>query len=315
MRVCVYHRTMGAELTRVITAACPDVRVDVVADTAADPPDPAGIDVMIANTFPPGLLGRCPRLRWLHLTGTGTEHVAAGEPASDLLVTTSARVPARPVAEFAWMALLALAKDAPRLVDQHRRHEWRLPEARLVHGTRLVLVGLGRIGSEIARIADGFGVTVTAVTRRALPSPLVAEVVPPSRLADAAAHADHLVIAAPHTPDTEGLVDARVLAALPADAAVVNVGRAAVLDTAALVAALRAGRLRGAVLDVHDTEPVPPDSPLWSVPNLWLTPHGAYRHPEEERTVGRVFVENLTAYRAGLPLPDRVTVAAPTGVM
>lgn len=315
MRVCVYHRTMGAELTRGITVACPDVRVDVVADTTVDPPDPAGIDVMIANTFPPGLLGRCPRLRWLHLTGTGTDHVPAGEPAPDLLITTSARVPARPVAEFAWMALLALAKDAPRLVDQHRRHEWRLPEARLVHGTRLVLVGLGRIGSEIARIAEGFGVTVTAVTRRTRPSSLVAEVVPPSRLADAVAHADHLVIAAPHTPDTEGLVDARVLAALPPDAVLVNVGRAAVLDTVALVAALRAGRLRGAVLDVQDTEPVPPDSPLWSVPNLWLTPHGAYRHPEEERRVGQVFVENLTAYRAGLPMPDRVTVAASTGVM
>jgi phosphoglycerate dehydrogenase-like enzyme len=122
----------------------------------------------------------------------------------------------------------------------------------------------------------------------------------------AAAEADHLVLAVPATRETRNLVDERVLAALPAHAAVINVSRASVLDTAALVAALESGRLRGALLDVHDEEPLPPESPLWDVERLWITPHGAYRFPEEEAEIARLFVENLTALRAGRGLRNRV---------
>src|SRR5207237_771758 len=177
-----------------------------------DPPRAAEIDVLLANTLPDGLLARCPRLRWLHLTGTGVEHLVRAEPSSDLLVTNSPDVPARAVAEFAWMGLLALAKDAPRL------------------------------------------------------------------------------------------------AALPPQAPVINVSRASVLDTTALVAALESGRLRGALLDVHDEEPLPPESPLWDVERLWITPHGAYRFPEEEAEIARLFVENLTRLREGRELRNRVHV-------
>ncbi len=125
---------------------------------------------------------------------------------------------------------------------------------------------------------------------------------PPERLHEALAEADHVVLALPATSATERLVDARALQALRPGAALVNVGRAATLDLDALVAALRAGRLRGALLDVHAQEPLPPDSPLWDVPNLWLTPHGAYRFPEEEQEIARLFVMNLSAFRAGRAL-------------
>jgi phosphoglycerate dehydrogenase-like enzyme len=129
---------------------------------------------------------------------------------------------------------------------------------------------------------------------------------PVEELEAAAAHADHLVLAVPGTRETRNLVDERVLAALPAHATVVNVSRASVLDTAALVAALEGGRLRGALLDVHDEEPLPPTSPLWDVEGLWITPHGAYRFPEEEAEIARLFVENLTALREGRELRNRV---------
>jgi phosphoglycerate dehydrogenase-like enzyme len=314
MRICVYHTSMGSRLAQAITASHPDLLVDTASDTTVAPPACDEIDILIANAFPPGLLARCTRLSWLHLTGTGVDHVVAGERPAGLRVTSSARVPARAVAEFAWMAVLALAKDAPRLVDQHRRREWRLPEARLVAGTRLLLLGFGRIGRQIAVMARACGVDVTAVNRRGTSAPLADRVLPVSALADAAAQADHLVIAVPGTPQTAGLVDEWVLGRLPEHAVVVNVARASVLDTAALVARLRDGRLRAALLDVHDQEPLPPDSPLWMVPNLWLTPHGAYRHPEEEDGVARVFLDNLTAYLAGEPLPDLVALPAPAAV-
>jgi phosphoglycerate dehydrogenase-like enzyme len=313
LRVCVYHRTMGPEIVRAVQRRGLDAVVDVVHDTAVDPPHRDELDVLLANTFPDGLLGRCPRLRWLHLTGTGVEHVALGEPRPDLLVTNSATVPAGAVAEFAWMALLAFAKDALRLADQQRQRVWALPDARGVAGSRLLLLGLGRVGTEIARRAAAFDVSVTAVTRHGRPSPLAERVLPPAGLVPAATEADHLVIALPGTPATRGLVDRRVLRALPRSAVVVNVGRSSVLDTDALARALQAGGLRGALLDVHDEEPLPPDSPLWTVPNLWLTPHCAYRFPEEEQEVGRLFADNLAAFATGAPVRNVVDLAAILG--
>lgn len=313
MNVCVYHRTMGAVIANAVAAAHPDVAVSVSHDIARDPPARDDIDVLVANVFPAGLLGRCPRLHWLHLTGTGLDHVSRGRPRPGLLVTNSPDVPARAVAEFAWMGVLALAKDAVRLVDQQRARLWRSPDARLVAGSRLALVGLGRIGGEIARRARCFDVSVTAVTRRARPSPLADRVLPPSRLPEALADADHVVLAIPGTPATRRLVDARAIAAMRPTATLVNVARASVLDVDALVAALQEGRLRAALLDVHDEEPLPRTSPLWKVDRLWLTPHGAHRFPQEEAEVARLVVANLTALRSGRALRNVVEVGAGDG--
>lgn len=310
MKVCVYHPTMGTVIAQEVERSHPDVDLRIVRDTSVDPPDAGEIEVLLANTFPAGLLGRCAALRWLHLTGTGVDHVPQGEPRPGLVITNSADVPARAVAEFVWMGILGMAKDAPRSVERQRAHVWRLPDARLVAGTRLVLAGMGRIGAEIARRAAGFDVRVTAVTRTARPSELAERTLPPERLAEAAAEADHLVLAVPATAATHRLVDETAIRALPPSATVVNVSRASVLDVDALVAALREGRLRAALLDVHEEEPLPPSSPLWDVPNLWVTPHGAYRFPEEELEVARLFVANLTALRRGEELRNRVDLAA-----
>ncbi|MFV2022226.1 NAD(P)-dependent oxidoreductase [Micromonospora sp. LOL_023] len=307
-RVCVYHPTIGPRLRASLAARHPDLAVELVTDVDTDPPDADGIEVLVANTFPTGLLGRCRRLRWLHLTGTGTDHVPAGAPSPTLQVSSSARVPAKAVAEFAWMGLLALAKDAVRLVDQHRRQQWRLPDALLVAGSRMALVGLGRIGAEIATRAPAFGVSVTAVTRTPRSCPGTDQVLPLRRIADAADGADHLVIAMPHTPQTRHLVNGAVLDRLPAHASVINVGRPQVLDTGALISRLTAGRLRAALLDVHDSEPLAERSELWSVPNLWITPHGAYRFPQEEQRIADVLLDNLDDFLAGRPLRDRVDV-------
>ncbi len=310
MKICIYHPAMGDVIRREITKAYPDADVCIVHNTAIDPPCPDEIEILVANRFPDGLLGRCSRLRWLHLTGTGVDHLPSGEPRPDLIVTNSVNVPARAVAEFVWMGLLALAKDAVQLIQQQRQHVWQLPNSLLVAGSRMVLVGLGHIGTEVARRAAAFDVKVTAITRRALPSPLAEHILPPETLIDAVAQADHLVLAVPATPATYHLVNEAVIRALPPTATLINVARNSVIDTDALVCALKEGRLRGALLDVHDEEPLPATSYLWNVDKLWITPHGAYRFPEEEQEVARLFVSNLSSLRCGEELRNRVDLGA-----
>lgn len=308
--MCVLHPTMGAIIAEDMQRSFPGIVVDVSHDVDRDPPGIEELDVLVANTLPDGILERCPVLKWLHLTGSGLDHLAAAGHKEGLVISNSADVPAVAVAEFVWMALLALAKDGPQLVRQQTSRTWRLPYTRLVDGSHLVLVGLGRIGLEIAQRASAFGVRVTAVRRHPRPSPLAERVVGPAELAAVVPTADHLVVAVPATEETRRLVDQRVIAALPPDAVVVNVSRSAVIDTDALVDALASRRIRGAVLDVHDAEPLPTTSPLWAVPRLWVTPHAAYRFPGEERAIARLVTCNLSALLAGREIHNNVGAAA-----
>ncbi len=314
------HPRMGDELRDRVKAELPGVTVDVVREVTADPPGIDGYDALVANTFPAGMLERCPRLRWLQLTSAGTDQVAAGRPRPGLLVTHAGSVPARAVAEFVLMGMLALAKDAPALVRQQDAHRWRLPDARLLAGGTLVLLGLGNVGREVARRARCFDLRVVAVTRRGRRSPYADdtyaddayadETVPTAGLRDACRDADHLVIAVPGTAETRGLVDRDIITALPPGACLINVARAAVVDVAAVVNALRTGRLRGALLDVHDQEPLPPDSPLWDVDRLWITPHGAFSYPGEAADLAELICQNARALRAGRPLRNLVGQAS-----
>lgn len=308
MKVCIFHSRMGMEIGSTLRAALPGADIEVVTDTERDPPHASDIEILVANTFPPGMLGRCPRLRWLQLTGAGSEHVAEGAPARHLRVTHAGNVPARAVAEFAWMGLLALAKQTPRLVHQQRAHEWQPPSAQLLAGSTLVIAGLGNVGQQIALRARGFEMRTVAITRGGRASALVDEVRPASRLPDALRDANHLVIALPSNPSTAHppLIDEAAVRALPPGAVLINVSRAAVLDNGAVVRALQEKRLRAALLDVHEQEPLPFDSPLWDVEGLWITPHAAFRHPEEAETLSRLILDNLNRFQAGLPLRNQV---------
>lgn len=311
MRVCIFHSRMGNQIGAALRAALLDIDIDVVTDTERDPPCAGEITVLVANSLPPGMLGRCPRLRWLQLTGAGADHVLAGEPPEGLLVTHAGNVPARAVAEFVWMGLLALAKEAPRLVRQQRARAWALPSARLLAGSTLVIAGLGHIGQEIARRARGFEVRTVAITRDGQPSPLVDEVRRSSHLPDAVRDAESLVIALPANRGTTQppLINEAAIRALPEGAVLLNVARAAVLDNDAVLRALREGRLRAALLDVHEQEPLPPDSPLWDVEGLWVTPHSAFVYPGEAADLVSLILDNVARFRAGAPLRNHVDLS------
>ena len=262
--------------------------------------------MLVGFRFPPGMLRQLPNLRWLQLTSAGYEHVRDELP-PEIVLTHAGSVPAIPVAEHVLMGLLALSREAPTLVRQQDRREWRPPGARLLWGKTLLLVGLGRIGSEIARRAGAFGMRVVAVTRSGHARVPVARCVGPAHLADEARHADHLVVCVPGDESTRGLINAEILATLKDGYTLIDVSRASVVDRDALVHALRRRTCRGAMVDVHALEPLPADHSSWSEPGLWITPHCAYEQDGEVAALAELVSRNLVAWHAGRLLENLVS--------
>jgi phosphoglycerate dehydrogenase-like enzyme len=261
--------------------------------------------------------GPTAALRWVHATsaGAGEQVRRAGVDRKELervAVTTSSGVHAVPLAEFAILGLLAIAKDLPGLAAAQQARSWPAVKRPLreLHGQTLVLVGLGDIGREVARLGKALGMRTVGVRRRARSSgdlpPSVDEVHAGDRLPELAGRADAMVVSLPLTDQTAGLLDRATIERLPPSCIFVNVGRGGVVDEAALVDALRERRIAGAVLDVFATEPLPPDSPLWTLPNVLVSPHGAALSERENERIVELFVANLHRFLAGEPLTNRV---------
>ena len=256
-----------------------------------------------------------PRLRWVQtMAAGGAAQVAAAQlSAHDLAritFTTSAGVHGGTLAEFALLGLLAGAKSLPRLIAQQRAHVWseRWAMGQLREQTVLV-VGLGSIGRETARLATALGARVVGVNRSRVDVPGVERVVGLDGLADIARGVDALVATLPGTAATTGLVDERVLAALRPGATVVNVGRGTVIDERALITALRGGTVGFAALDVTAVEPLPADSPLWTLPNVLISPHTAALNPAEDRRIAELTAENARRLLDGDALVNVVEAA------
>jgi phosphoglycerate dehydrogenase-like enzyme len=251
------------------------------------------------------------RLRWVQSTWAGAgEQYAAAELTPDELdrvaLTTSAGVYATPLAEFALLGLLAFAKDLPRLLRSQAEQRWdRFVMAELRDWTVLVL-GVGGIGQEVARLASAFGAHTIGVKRTPGKVPHVDEVHSTDRLRELLPRADGLVVTLPLTAATRGLLDGEALSLLPSHAVLVNVGRGAVVDEEALVEALRNGRLAGAALDVFAVEPLPAESPLWELPNVLIAPHAAGQSVHDDERLVELFCDNLRRYLRGEPLRNRV---------
>ncbi len=251
-------------------------------------------------------------LRWVQATsaGAGEQVASAGLSADDLrrvTVTSAAGVHAGPLAEFALLGLLAFAKGLPRLRADQRAHRWgHYPVAEL-SGQTLLIVGLGQIGEEVARLAEAFGMRVIGVNRRASSdSPHVHAVRHTSELHECLPEADAIVISVPLTEETRGLIDAAAIGRIKPGAIFVNIGRGGVVDETALIEALRGGRLAGAALEVFAREPLPAESPLWDLPNVLVSPHTAGLSVREDERIVSLFVENLGRYLRGEPLRNRV---------
>ena len=255
-----------------------------------------------------------PRLHWVHATsaGAGEQVRKAGlspEALKRVVITTSSGVHAVPLAEFAILGLLAMAKELPRLIEDQRARAW--PEVRRpvreLSGQTLFLLGLGEIGREVARLGKALGMRTVGFRRTEGPPPeWVDEVHGPERLAELAGQADAMVVSLPMTEQTAGLVDRAIIERLPASCIFVNIGRGGVVDEPALIDALRDRRIAGAVLDVFATEPLPADSPLWTLPNVLVTPHAAALSARENERIAELFADNLRRYLDGRPLRNVV---------
>jgi len=221
---------------------------------------------------------------------------------------SAAGVHAGMLAEFAFYGLLALRKDARRLQRIREARGWDHFVMGELDGSTIGILGMGQIGVAIARRARAFGMSVIAVSRTGALHDLADRSVAMSELLAIAPDCDAIVVTLPITDLTNGLVSASVLAALPRHAIVVNVGRGAVIDQAALIDALADGRLAGAVLDVFAEEPLPADNPLWTMDNVIFSPHTAAISLRENARIVEVFCENLTRLRNGSSLKNALNL-------
>jgi phosphoglycerate dehydrogenase-like enzyme len=244
-----------------------------------------------------------PRLRWIHSMTAGVDPLLSPEIAErGLLVTNAAGAYGVAIAEYAFAALVLLARRLPDLLLAGRRHEW--PEHELggeIAGKLVGIVGYGGIGRHLAQLCSGAGARVWGLRRRPQAGGRGAaeRVLEAGGLDELLRSADLIVIAASLNASSRNLLGRRELALTKPGALLVNVSRGAVLDEAALLAALHEGRLAGAVLDVTRQEPLPADSPLWEAPNLWITPHISGGTRESRARVLEGFIANLRRYAAG----------------
>jgi len=261
--------------------------------------------------IPADSIGTPGRLRWIHLFHAGAEKILSPAlVASPVVLTCTKGAHAVPIAEHAMAFLLAHAKELPRHQRQQMQRLWdRRPLGELC-GKTLCIVGLGNIGQEIARLASCFGMRVVGARRSGQPVANVERVVPPDLLPEVLAEADYVVLSLPYTPATDGFIGARELAQPKAGAFLVNVCRGRVVNQEALLAALKEGRLGGAALDATEPEPLPPDSELWDLPNVIITPHNSGMSCRVRgRGVG-MFCANMRRYLQGLPLQQLVDKTA-----
>jgi glyoxylate/hydroxypyruvate reductase A len=264
-------------------------------------------EVVLAGHFDArDLARRAPRLRWIQSTSAGVETLAPLLP-EGVTLTNASGVHGPKGGEYAMTALLMLNHGVPQFVTRQHERRWDPYFTTTIAGRTVVVVGVGRIGAEVARLARRFGLRVLGVRRSGRPHRWVDRMFTPARLHAALRRADFVVVTLPLTPETRGLLDRAALDCLPRHAGLVNLGRGAVVDYEALAAKLRAGELGGAVLDVFPEEPLPPDSPLWQTPNVILSPHCAV--DDAVTYVDRclaIFFDNLGRYLGGRPLRNVV---------
>jgi phosphoglycerate dehydrogenase-like enzyme len=253
----------------------------------------------------PDLPELAPQLRWIQASSAGigqfVKRYQYDRRLPHTVFTTASGIHARPLAEFCIMAMLMHYKNALPMLRGQRSHTWQRFAGRDLEGRTLAIIGLGRIGTQVAQMACDLGMTVIG-TNAEPPAPCVARLFPPEELHEMLPLADVLVLSVPHTPQTENMIGAAELALLKPGAYLINIARGAVIDEADLVEALRSGHLSGAALDVFAEEPLPESSPLWDLPNVIVSPHSASTSDRENERLTELFCQNLRCFLDGQPL-------------
>lgn len=248
------------------------------------------------------------RLRWLHIASAGVDPVMfPGMRDSDVVLTNSRGVFDDSIAEYVLGVILTFAKDLHGSLDLQRERRWQHRESERIAGRSVLVVGTGPIGRAIARMLRAVGMTVSGAGRRAREGdPDFGTVHASAELAGHLPAYDYVVAVAPLTEETKGMFDAAAFAAMKPAARFVNVGRGELVVTGDLIEALRSGALAGAALDVFDTEPLPSDSPLWTMKNVLVSPHMSGDFVGWRDTLVEVFADNFARWQTGAPLRNVV---------
>lgn len=262
---------------------------------------------VLMGYFPPAMMKELPNLKWLQTPAAGVDKLCGDLYANDdVVLTNCSGAFGVAIAEYMMTGLLMLMRLMPAYMDNQKQTIWKcMGQCRAVYGSTITVVGMGDIGSRFAHIAKAMGATIRGVrrTKGEIPADFD-EVYTSDELAEAVKGVDAVVMALPGTPATRGLVSREVIAAMDPKTIVVNCGRGFTMDEEALIEALQAGKLAGAVLDVTAVEPLDPASPLWQMENVIVTPHisGHDDDPVNYQFMYQIMCENLTRYAAGQPL-------------
>ena len=271
-------------------------------------------EVLCAYSLPENVRELAPNLRWLQYPGAGVDSLGSTgllDAGSSIIVTTASGIHAPNISEYVFGSMLMFNRTWPemvRLQDRHvwpRNAHWYNLKARELAGQTLGIVGLGSIGRRIAQLGRAFGMTVLG-TRRSVShgtqDPDVDQLYGLEQLHELLNRSDYVVLATPLTPATEKMIGEAELRAMRPNAYLVNIARGRIIDEPVLIRALKEGWIAGAGLDVTEEEPLPADSPLYSMPNVILTPHISGASDNYDKRLTALFAENLRRYRAGEPL-------------
>jgi phosphoglycerate dehydrogenase-like enzyme len=258
----------------------------------------------------PRALELAPHLEWIHTRYAGLDRALFPELIeSSITLTNGSGVFSQSLGEFAMLGALYFAKDVPRLLRAKVARRWDIFDCDEVRKQTMGIVGYGDIGRAVARRAKALDMRVLALRRNISPRPgdeHVDRLYPTDRLHEMLPECDYVVVAAPLTRETQGMIGAPEFARMKPEAVVMNIGRGPVIDEAAMIDALRSGRIRGAALDVFEIEPLPPESPLWDMDNVLLSPHCTDHTRDWLADAANFFLEQLTRWRAGQPLKNVV---------
>lgn len=327
MRLVIYPALADERLDRV-RAAAPDVEIIDASDEASAIASIGEADAFFGK-MTAAILASATRLCWIQSPTASLEHYLFPALESHTSTLTNMRgIHSKPIAEQVMGYVLSFARNLHDYVRLQERATWApiggeeerssymtgpgtvtaIDRAtRDVAGSSMGIIGLGEIGREVAQRAAAFGMTLRAVDARPdLNVPGVVEIVPPDRLDIVLERSDFVVVTLPHTPETVGLFDRERFRHMRPGSYFINVGRGAVVLLDDLVAALRAGTIAGAALDVFEIEPLPGDHPLWAMENVMITPHVAGYAPSVAGRYLGLFIENLTRFREGRPLLNQV---------
>jgi phosphoglycerate dehydrogenase-like enzyme len=269
----------------------------------------ASAEIFVAWRFPKeDLARRAPHLKWIQLTGAGVEHLMPLDwlPAG-VTLTNCSGVHGPKVAESAMLALLSLHAKIPAMMSDQRAHHWGQRHSSLIEGKTVIVVGTGGLGTAAMQSARRLGLKVIAVNRSGEPHKLAERTVKIGKLKTVLPKADFVFLTAPSTTATRGMMSRAEFAAMKPGSSIANFGRGALVDEPALIEALKSGHLSGAFLDVFAQEPLPADSSIWDVPNLFVSPHVLADDADNYMPRNfELFLRNAKRYMAGKPLMNRI---------